>query len=174
MTADAGSGGGNANTGGTGGLYFPGPAPVRVHVFSVGKDVTRLKQISQIDPALLSEFKSVREPTGIKQIWARGNNGEGGTTNGVITFSESILGKTLYITNNGTYGSQGIKIPHGRLSDLSEVSGPTGSWEMMWAVSDSVAYRMEIRADGMSAVLRAATTNASTLKGVYTDDYTPL
>lgn len=152
-------------------------AACRVMIWSVGNNISKLKKMSEIDPALVAEFKSPARPTGLRTIWTRTAT-ETGVTGKQFTLTESILGKTIYIGNLNNFSSTGILIPAVKPPHLTALTTPTGvaatSWEIFLTMSDSVGYRMQLNNDGTQLYLANATTNANAIVAIYVDDYTPV
>lgn len=150
------------------------PSPIRVHVWSIGKDISKLKQISQIDPVLIQEFKAPTLPTGLRYIWTRNGTETGGTST-YLTLSESVLGKTIYLGNNANYSSSGIVIPRVKPPHLTALTAPSGvaatSWEIFMNVTDSIGYRIQIDEAGTKLYISAITSGATPLSWIYVDDY---
>lgn len=172
-TISLGSGNNNSGTG------FPPPGsipnettsiPCRVLVWSVGKDISKLKQISQIDPVLIQEFKAPIKPTGFRQIWGRTTSETGGNgTN--LTFSESILGQKVYmVAETANRFSLALDVPAKAFPASTTVTipgMPVGSFTVAAAV-DNASWLIGISPDGLTGKV-VATTIA--LLNLYVDDY---
>lgn len=172
-TISLGSGNNNSGTG------FPPPGsipnettsiPCRVLVWSVGKDISKLKQISQIDPVLIREFKAPIKPTGFRQIWGRTTSETGGNgTN--LTFSESVLGQKVYmVAETANRFSLALDVPAKAFPASTTVTipgMPVGSFTVAAAV-DNASWLIGISPDGLTGKV-VATTIA--LLNLYVDDY---
>lgn len=166
------SGGGS---GGTGGSQDLTSAPFRVHVFSVGTEISKLKQISQIDPALIAEFKAPLNPTGLRQVWAV-NGAETGLAGTDVTFSENVKGKRLYLVPNPREWCISCDVPAVFPPNMasSVVNTPAGYFTV-FATTDVHGYKLAFNPGGTNAKLTAITgSGAGYLHSIYVDDYTPL
>lgn len=148
--------------------------PCRVHVFCVGQDISKLKQISQIDPALIAEFKSPAKPTGVRAVWTRSASEPGGAGS-TFTFTESILGKTVYFACQANPDTFYLSTPV-PAKPLPAIQGTVGNIPGGFTVlvsTESMYFRFSIAADGKTASV-IATNGMPTLIVIYVDDYTPL
>lgn len=166
------SGGGS---GGTGGSQELTSAPFRVHVFSVGTEISKLKQISQIDPALIAEFKAPLNPTGLRQVWAA-NGAETGLAGTDVTFSENVKGKRLYLVPNPREWCISCDVPAVFPPNMaSSVLNTPAGYFTVFATTDVHGYKLAFNPGGTNAKLTAITgSGAGYLHSIYVDDYTPL
>lgn len=154
------------------------PSPVRIHVWSIGKDISKLKKMSEIDPKLVAEFKAPARPTGVHEVWHT-TTAEPGGVGKDFTMTESVLGKKLYICISAaakwylTLDVPAVPLPYSVNSTAAVANGVPPGYFLALICTSGWDYQIAIAPDGMTLRLASATANANGIANIYVDDYTP-